>query len=170
MLCDALKWKPSNMNSVDFKLMTKWRREGDNPRPQPRFVLCVASQGIPEPYCWITFNDADLERFSKDPLRDTRILECVFDPTWHVDEFDPDDSLDPTWDHPTRRQGGWRFERIREDKNLPNDKGVVNSIKNSVRDGVTAPELLYTLGLQRFVGPRGLGAFAPADVPPPATN
>lgn len=31
-----LKWKPANMNSIDFRLQTKWRREGDKPAPQPR--------------------------------------------------------------------------------------------------------------------------------------
>ena len=30
-----LKWKPANMNSIDFRLQTKWRREGDKPAPQP---------------------------------------------------------------------------------------------------------------------------------------
>ena len=160
--CPALlKWKPANMNSVDFKLMCKWRREGDNPAPQPRFVLCVASSTLIEPYCWITFSDEDYERFSKDPLRDTRIVECVYDPTWHVYEYNPDDSQEPTWDNPVLTPGGWRFERIREDKKLPNDKSTVRSIQQSVRDGVSAPELLQTLNLQHMMGPRGLGAFAP---------
>ena len=57
--CPALlKWKPSNMNSIDFKLMTKWRKEGSATSPQPRFILCVASATSIEPFCWITFSES----------------------------------------------------------------------------------------------------------------
>ena len=164
--CPALlKWKPANMNSVDFKLQTKWRREAGHERPTPRFFLCVATQGIIEPFCWITFSDKDFARFSSDPGADTRIIECVFDPSWHTIEYDPDDIREKTWDYPRQSPGGWRFERIREDKRLPNDKSTVNSIQQSVRDGVDAPELLQRLNLQHLVGPRGLGAFTPAGWP-----
>ena len=152
-----LKWKPANMNSVDFRLQTKWRREGDLPEPQPRFVLCVAKQTSIEPFCWITFDDANFERFSKDPKADTRIIECVYDPAWHTVEYNPDDSMERTWDNPRTIPGGWQFERIREDKHLPNDFSTVLSIQTSVRDGVTAPELLYSLGIR--TAPGSLGAF-----------
>ena len=80
-------------------------------------------------------------------------------------EYDPDDQKESTWDNPQLKSGGWRFERIREDKRLPNDKSTVNSIQQSVRDGVDAPELLQRLNLQHLVGPRGLGAFTPAGWP-----
>ena len=55
----------------------------------------------------------------------------------------PDD--DPTWDSPIPRKGGWKCERIREDKNLPNDKRVVESVEQSARDGVTHAELMGKL-------------------------
>ena len=45
------------------------------------------------------------------------------------------------------RLGGWKYERVREDKKLPNDMRSVESIKQSVRDGVTQPELLERLGI-----------------------
>lgn len=174
--CPALlKWKPANMNSVDFKLQTKWRREEGVPRPTARFFLCCATQGIIEPFCWITFSEADYARFSSDPLSDSRIIECVFDPAWHTVEYNPNDNEEQTWDHPRRTPGGWRYERIREDKLLPNDKNTVSSILSSVRDGVTATELLQRLRIQAS----NLGAFAPppqqlqppqpaAGPPPPA--
>lgn len=159
-----LKWKPTNMNSVDFRLQTKWRREGDKPEPQPRFFLGVADRGTIVPFCWITFSDKDFERFSCDPAADTRIIECVYDPTWHVVEYNTNDYEEKTWDNPEERQGGWRFERIREDKNLPNDARTVTSIQQSVKDGVTAPELLYSLGMNPSAFPN-LGAFAPQPRP-----
>ena len=52
-------------------------------------------------------------RFSRDTAADTRIIECVYDPEWVVTEYrDGDD----TWDVSRERRGGWKFERIREDK------------------------------------------------------
>ena len=162
-----LKWKPANMNSVDFKLQTKWRREGDSNKPKPRFYLCVASQTSLEPFSWITFNERDFARFASDPAADTRIVECVYDPSWHTVEYDPVDDRERTWDHPRTVPGGWRFERIREDKRLPNDKSTVSSIYSSVRDGVTAPELLHTLNI-RVPAAALTGAFAPPPAPPPA--
>lgn len=154
------------MNSVDFKLQTKWRREGDLPRPVPRFYLCVATQGSIEPFTWITFSDEDFARFASDPAADSRIVECVYDPAWRTVEYDPDDFRETTWDHPKITPGGWRFERIREDKRLPNDKKTVSSIFSSVRDGVTAPELLHALGIRAPAAALN-GAFAapPAHAP-----
>ena len=164
--CHALlKWKPANMNSVDFRLMRKWRMEEGKSEPQPRFVLCVAKQTSIEPFCWITLTEEEHERFAKDPKADTRIVECVFDPTWRTIEYNPDDHAEKTWNNPRHVPGGWRFERIREDKKLPNDFSTVQSIQVSVRDGVTAPELLHALGVRTTPG--GLGAFAPPLEPPP---
>ena len=151
-----LKWKPANMNSIDFRLQRKWRKG------EPRFILLIAEQTILQPYEWITFNDRDFERFSKDPHADKRIIECVYDPSWHTIEYNPDDSKEDTWDNPYHTKGGWRFERIREDKLHPNDISTVKSVEVSVRDGVTAPELLRTLGIR--APPGSLGAFEAPQV------
>ena len=45
------------------------------------------------------------------------------------------------------RKGGWKFERIREDKRLPNDIKIVQSIERSVVDGIDHDELLKALEL-----------------------
>ena len=125
----------------------------------------------------------------------------MYDPSWQTVEYHPDDSIERTWDNPYVRQGGWRFERIREvqqqqqprapsrpaplpslapfalprpqprpptpaspsqDKKLPNDISTVKSVEVSVRDGVTAPELLEALRIQAH--PATLGAFAPSGM------
>lgn len=135
-----LKWKPSNMNSIDFKLSRQWRGQ------ECRFRLNSAHKGSLMGYDWITFSDEDYERFSNDMHADSRVVECVYDPNWVTYTY-PSKEGDQNWDNPVLRKGGWKFERIREDKKLPNDFSVVKSIEISVRDGVTGPQLLQSLQL-----------------------
>jgi hypothetical protein len=49
---------------------------------------------------------------------------------------------DDTWDYPKVRKGGWKYERMREDKELPNDIRTVQSVEKSAQDGVQMDELL----------------------------
>ncbi|KAL1515643.1 hypothetical protein AB1Y20_002261 [Prymnesium parvum] len=161
-----LKWKPANMNSIDFKLCSEWRTESGY--PSPRFKIHVADRSSLMEYDWITLNDEDYRRFSRDPGADTRIIECVYDPEWVTKEY----ADGPTWDVYRERKGGWKFERIREDKKLPNDIRTVESIKQSVADGVSGQELLETLNLKPInTRSSGLLEIAPsgaaAEAPPP---
>ena len=140
-----LKWKPACMNSVDFKLRTKWRLETGKEGPQARFQIATLSNGALIGYDWISFSPADHERFENDPKADSRILECVYDPEWPTTTYNANDDEERTWDHPAERMGGWKFERLRDDKDTPNAARVVESIKQSVADGVTQEELLELL-------------------------
>ena len=108
------------MNSIDFRLLTVWRKESeDGPGvPVPRFQLQAANKTSLIPYDWITMSDEDYSRFTNDPRADERIIECVFDPSWVTYEYDQNAS---TWERVRPRPGGWKFERIREDKKIPND-------------------------------------------------
>ena len=133
------------MNSVDFKLRTKWRLEAGKSGPQARFQIAVVNNGALIGYDWITFSDDDHERFENDPKADARILECVYDPQWPTTTYNANDDEERTWDHPEVRLGGWKFERLRDDKDTPNAAHVVESIKQSVADGVTQDELLAAL-------------------------
>ena len=137
-----LKWKPANMNSIDFKLNTKWRTEAGFVGPQPRFMLMAADRGVPVGYDWITLTPEQQRRFASDSQADGRIIECVYDPNHvtvmynHLDE-------ETTWDNPVQhRRGGWRIERVREDKHVPNDMRTVRSVWNSICESVSERELL----------------------------
>lgn len=147
-----LKWKPANMNSIDFRVKTVWRTESDKPGPQPRFQIMVADKTTLIDYDWITFSDELHAKFAADSRADERIIECVYDPKHETIMYDPDQEVEPTWDFPRVRLGGWKYERVREDKKLPNDIKTVESIKVSVRDGVTQPELLHRLGIAQVAG------------------
>jgi len=142
---NLLKWKPADMNSVDFQVRTVWRNETGSPGPQPRFQIFIAQSGMlqSEPYDWITFSPKMQERFENDALADRRVIECVYDPEWETLTYPDDD--DVTWDNPVPRRGGWKYERMREDKTLPNDVKTVKSVEQSAKDGVTQEELLSRL-------------------------
>ena len=103
-------------------------------------------------YDWITFGDEAQQMFERDGRADERIIECVYDPKHETLIYHADEEQEPTWDYPRVRMGGWKFERIREDKTLPNDIRTVESILQSVKDGVTQPELLGRLGISNVAG------------------
>jgi len=142
-----LKWKPADMNSIDFQLRAVWRKESSTGTFEPRFQIYIAHRGslLSEAYSWITFTEEQQKRFANDAQSDRRIVECVYDPNWEVIEYDDDGD---TWDYPRAKMGGWRFERIRADKTLPNDQRTVFSVEQSAVDGVKQEELLETLGLR----------------------
>lgn len=133
----VLKWKPAEMNSVDFRLAAQWRQEGQ--RPTQRFQLMYTHRGVLVPFGWIVFSPEDLQRFQNDREADNRIVECVYDPNWTTRFYNSDN---PTWDDYRDVRGGWRFLRVREDKNRPNERSVVDSVLQSIRDAVTKEQLL----------------------------
>tara|TARA_B100000524_G_scaffold61636_1_gene28491 strand:- start:1811 stop:3022 length:1212 start_codon:yes stop_codon:yes gene_type:complete len=147
--CQALlKWKPADMNTIDFRLRTVWGRESGVQAMTPRFQLLIARRGslLSEHYDWVTFDEAQYERFKADTMADRRVVECVYDPDWITIEYPQGSDGHYDWEQPMPRRGGWRFERIREDKNLPNDERTVSSVELSAKDGVTQGELLHELG------------------------
>lgn len=145
----VLKWKPAEMNSVDFAYDENWKPESnDDPRLTPRFMLQLAKDGVLKRFKWIHLDDAD--RFVIERARRTlqgrrrdahTIIECVWDPDKQVELYDP---AAPTWQdaHYATETGGWRFERVRADKSMPNAESTVNSVIASIEDGVTKEELL----------------------------
>lgn len=137
-----LKWKPSNMNSIDFQLRTEWRLEKG--RQTPRFSIAYAERGSlsAERYDWISFSEELHQRFVRDSKADQRIIECVFDPEHETITY-PDS--DDTWNSPVARKGGWKYERMREDKELPNDLRTVKAVEQSARDAVEMDELLESM-------------------------
>jgi len=48
-----------------------------------------------------------------------------------------------TWDVGEWQQGGWRFMRVREDKNLANDISVIERIQRSRQDNIRQTEATF---------------------------
>lgn len=129
-----LKWKPAKENTIDFRLFFEWPmiepdsedlKDGiSEPYPdyfsKPTFHLFVhVSSGNDEIYGTMIVDDEQWEwmKSLNKPL-DERIVECYLD------------------------QGHWRFLRFRDDKLEANHASVIDSVMESIRDGVTEQDLI----------------------------
>jgi hypothetical protein len=142
-----LKWKPSHMNTVDFKLLTVYRQR------QPRYQLCAAKGGTAVFYCPL---DTTAEEAAQLAELDNRIIECYYDPEWTTTEYD---AHARDWSTGLVTKGGWRYMRPREDKHIPNDEGVVTKVIRSIKDNVTQEELL--VAVDELMGEDDAPAAAP---------
>lgn len=130
-----LKWKPAEENSLDFRLFFEWPmiepdsediRDGiTEPYPnyytKPTFHLFVhRSAGDDELFATMTVDDEQWKYLKSlnQPL-DERIVECYLD-----------------------KKGQWRFLRFRDDKLEANHVSMIDSVMESIRDGVTEQDLI----------------------------
>ncbi|KAJ3417140.1 Dcp1p-Dcp2p decapping enzyme complex alpha subunit [Chytridiales sp. JEL 0842] len=109
--CDKmLKWKPSDENTVDFRLDVR----GDTKR-SPEYMLQIWDGGnLHTDFCTLNLEPELREEWLKDPPHG-RIVECRYDPEW---------------------LGHWRFMRFRDDKDKGNHRSVYKKIMKSIEDGV----------------------------------
>eukprot|EP00741_Cyanophora_paradoxa_P020865 tig00021318_g20143.t1 len=139
-----LKWKPAELNTVDFTLETIWG--GPPGQKEPRFMLCCANRGSPCRFAFINLPPDQFERFRSDSrLASKAVLECVFDAEWpsfalregvNIREVG-DWERDVDW-----HKGGWKYLRIRDDKTTANDVSVIEKIRRSMADNVSRDALL----------------------------
>lgn len=121
-----LKWKPAELNSVDFRLDA---HEPADDNDAARYEISVAEGGQHRFYALFR-TEPDLEEaWAADPPLG-KIIECRYDPDWIVDPSKPDS------------KGGWRFLRFRVDKVSANAKHVVQKIISSISDNVKKEQLI----------------------------
>lgn len=108
-----LKWKPSELNSIDCLIVVK----GDDPKRHCE--LHIATKGIPHFYCrFDPSSDEGLKDLALSQL-DGKIAEFRY--------AGPD---------------SWKFMRFRTDKRLPNDIVTVQKVIHSIQDNITRDDLL----------------------------
>jgi mRNA guanylyltransferase len=113
--CEAMvKWKPPEMNTIDFRLRY-------DPQTSRWFLDVLVRTGEYQEFG--QFTPPDQSWYSRAAEFDGKIAECKFD------------SGNPT---------KWSFMRFREDKNTPNHVSVVPKILQSIEEGIGQAEVLLT--------------------------
>ena len=138
-----LKWKPAELNTVDFTLKIIFNlagRRADQAHVDFHGMLLSAEGGVQtfkgfwlgrggETWEWLQENTAKANN---------KVVECQ----WRedVDTFVPNNKSVFT-DQGEWVKGGWVLMRLREDRTTPNDISVVEKVKDSIRDGIGVEEL-----------------------------
>ena len=146
----VLKWKPAEMNSVDFAWTREYKHESEDQGMTSRFLLWTAENRVLQPVAWIEMDAEEEFRLNREINKRPRgsehvIVECVWDPTKTARRYSREWRDEPTWEAAfveLVRTGSWRFERVRIDKTMPNTKSTMESVKKSIQDNVTKEELL----------------------------
>ncbi|CAO3611848.1 unnamed protein product [Mucor hiemalis] len=128
-----LKWKPPELNTVDFRIAARWSKEH-----KPIYSIEVLSNGVTYKFYDHFQPEPALATQWKSQLPDGRIAEFRYDSDCEVTIIEQGYA-------PTIRKGGWRFVRFRDDKSTANDEQVVKKILNSIQDGVTKEQLLLCM-------------------------
>ncbi|KAJ3213282.1 Dcp1p-Dcp2p decapping enzyme complex alpha subunit, partial [Clydaea vesicula] len=115
--CDKiLKWKPSDENTVDFKVEIK----GD-PNNNPTYNILIWIGGRQHQFFQRLTVDKETQTLFLRKNPHNRVIECRYDPCW---------------------EGSWRFVRFRDDKDKANHISVYEKIMTSINDNIEKSDLL----------------------------
>ena len=137
-----LKWKPAELNTVDFVLELVMGSTTD----QFHGKLMSARGGIQgfnglwlaregPMWKWLCENTA---------AANGKVVECGWDAT--ISTFVPSHGKHYTEDGEWISKGGWVLHRIRDDRTTPNDVNVVEKVKASIADGISLDDVEAALG------------------------
>jgi len=122
-----LKWKPSEMNSIDFLLVRKRGSSTDDKNNDFKYDLHIATQGRTHFYSEFDIGQDPILKDKQNNLEDGCIAEFRMD----------------------SKTNRWLFMRFRPDKRLPNDCKTVEKVIHSIRDNVSKADLLQRATLIR---------------------
>jgi len=137
-----LKWKPAEMNTVDFKLQVI--KGGDSARNMHvKLLVGFKSKDawqVKHTGHWLAKTGDMFKKLREDPAAfDGKIAECKWNAS--AKTFTPSDQLKFTvngsWE-----DGGWVLQRLREDKSLPNDLRTAKRVVESIQDDLNEEDLL----------------------------
>ncbi|KAK8790972.1 hypothetical protein WA158_005603 [Blastocystis sp. Blastoise] len=135
-----LKWKPAELNSVDFQMYSIQKSD------HTFYRLYSSKGGISSPFDWIMFTDDEISTYAHDGL----VLECVRDHsryTFHpIFTGNEEVTPDPQYNDPDKglgwSKGGWKPIRVRKDKSVGNDIKVVKGLLDCINDDISFKELI----------------------------
>ncbi|CRG95665.1 RNA guanylyltransferase, putative [Plasmodium gallinaceum] len=131
-----LKWKPLNLNTVDFGIETVY---DENNMPN-KFELFIAINGVRTSYkCYLAqYGDVykELLQLALNNKISHYIVECYYVSKNIYSICKNDNSTE------TEIEGGWIAQKIRYDKNIPNDISTLNKVIQSILDNITIDSLI----------------------------
>ncbi|KAH8739346.1 mRNA capping enzyme [Cryptosporidium ryanae] len=152
-----LKWKPPHLNTADFA--AAFHSEKESCESQIYLELLVSIRGVRASVDCFCVPTGEMFKKLVEQYKLNRIsgqiVECYYDE--NAIYFKPTKSHNGTilWDQPPiKMHGGWIVERVRTDKNSPNDIRTVNKVFESIRDGIDSDLLIKTINLYKKSGKR----------------
>ncbi|KAI4835854.1 mRNA-capping enzyme subunit alpha [Plasmodium brasilianum] len=131
-----LKWKPLNLNTVDFGIETVY---DENKLPN-KFELFIAINGVRTSYkCYLAaYGDVykELLELAMNNKISHYIIECYYVSKNIYSICKNDNSSEE------RIEGGWIAQKIRFDKSIPNDIKTLNKVIQSILDNITIDSLI----------------------------
>ncbi|KAL0241436.1 hypothetical protein GEMRC1_006671 [Eukaryota sp. GEM-RC1] len=154
-----LKWKFSYQTTVDFKIAKDCR--GD----ETMFQLYVMDRLMLTFYCYVDLPREQHDVLAHDYSVSNYVVECLYDPT-HRTYIPPPLSKSPdTFMGGQFIQGGWKLERVRTDREKPNDIRVVKKIMKAMEEAVTLKELMeFTARIPKDIDKNMTGVAASQKV------
>ena len=165
--CEIFKWKPIEMNTIDFEI--KFNKEKD------RYILCAVGKGDAGmneanliPVEILSFeNDEEKKNFQKiyNKYENKLIAECFYDPNicnkdvainnYYLSKVksDKNDKISLNLENfpeninqnMEKLKGGWRFQKLRNDKSSANYINTYENIKICINEKLHMEEILATV-------------------------
>ncbi|VWU48408.1 RNA guanylyltransferase [Hepatocystis sp. ex Piliocolobus tephrosceles] len=142
---DLLKWKPLNLNTVDFGIETV---HDENNLPN-RFELYIAIRGVRTSYkCYLAQYGEVYKNLLELALTSQishYIIECYYISKNIFSICKNDNNTEKIV------EGGWVAQKIRYDKNLPNDIVILNKVMQSIIDNINLDSLIKEIARNRKI-------------------
>ena len=165
--CEIFKWKPIEMNTIDFEI--KYNKEKD------RYILCAVGNEVDginktnlipvEILCFKSEEEKNDFKKIYNKYENKLIAECYYDPNISSEEvainnyyfskiksekndmisFKLENFPNKLDEHVENLKGGWRFQRLRNDKSSANYINTYQNIKICIKENLHMEEILSTV-------------------------
>ncbi|EWC74051.1 hypothetical protein C923_05247 [Plasmodium falciparum UGT5.1] len=138
-----LKWKPLNLNTVDFGIETIY----DEYNIPSKFELFISINGVRTSYkCYLAeYGDVykELLQLAISNKISHYIIECYYVSKNIFSICKGENGIEQ------KVEGGWIAQKIRFDKNIPNDISTLNKVIQSILDNITIDSLIKEISRNR---------------------
>lgn len=138
-----LKWKPLNLNTVDFGILPIY----DKDKIPNNFELFISIRGMRSSYnCYLAPYGDVFKQLLELALQNKihhQIIECYY-VTHNICSIRKNENAVETI-----MEGGWVAQKIRFDKTIPNDIKTINKVIQSIQDNITLETLISEIARNR---------------------